>query len=66
MENTNVQDRLFFVRVTQDEMYDLGNIESITHFILYNQTQGMAVDITSDVKQAPLLSAVPRMQVFPK
>lgn len=66
MEKANAQDRLFFVRVTQDEMYDLGNIEPITHFILYNQTRGMAVDITSDVKQAPLLSAVPRMQVLPK
>ncbi|MEK6846422.1 MAG: hypothetical protein AABY26_06695 [Nanoarchaeota archaeon] len=57
-------DKLFFVKATQNEMYDLGNIMPITHFLLYNQTQKLAVDITSDVQQAPLLSAVPKMEVM--
>jgi hypothetical protein len=46
----------YAVQIAQAEMYDLGNIEYISHFILYDRKERIAVDVTSDVEPAPLLS----------
>ena len=53
-----MEGKLFRIKVTQAEMYDLGNISNIDHHVLYDSGAGVAVDITAEVKQAPLLSEV--------
>ena len=58
-----MEGKLHLVRLTQAEMYDLGNIKDITHHILYDSGTRVAVDITAEVSQAPLLSAVQPYQV---
>ena len=50
--------KLLRLKITQAEMYDLGNIDNIDHHILYDSGSKVAVDITAEVKQAELLSAV--------
>jgi hypothetical protein len=50
--------KLYSLKITQAEMYDLGNIKDIPHYILYDSGSKIAVDITAEVEQAPLLSAV--------
>lgn len=55
-------DKLFYIKAKQTEMYDPGNLADITHYLLYNQTKGILIDITADVKQAPLLSEVEPME----
>lgn len=58
-------DGFYAVQFAQAEMYDLGNIEFIPHFILYDRKERIAVDVTSDVKPAPLLSATRPAEVMP-
>ena len=53
-----MEGKLFKIKVTQAEMYDLGNIDNINHHILYDSDTRVAVDITAEVNQAPLLSEV--------
>lgn len=53
-----MEGKLFRIKVTQAEMYDLGNIDNIDHHILYDSGSRVGVDITADVEQAPLLSEV--------
>lgn len=50
--------KLLRLKITQAEMYDLGNIEDIDHYILYDSGSKIAIDITSEINQAPLLSKV--------
>ena len=50
--------KLHKIALTQAEMYDLGNIADVTHHILYDSGTRVAVDITAEVSQAPLLSQV--------
>jgi hypothetical protein len=50
--------KLFRLKITQAEMFDLGNIGNIDHHVLYDSGAGVAVDITAEVNQAPLLSEV--------
>ena len=50
--------KLFRLKITQAEMYDLGNIDNIDHYVLYDSSSKVAVDITAEVNQAPLLSEV--------
>lgn len=59
-----MKNELFYIELMQEEMYDLGNLSHITHYIVYDQENRIAVDITSDVDQAPLLSAVNRMEIL--
>ena len=54
-----MEGKFYKVELTQAEMYDLGNIKDITHHILYDSGTRVAVDITAEVDQAPLLSRVP-------
>lgn len=56
--------KLFAIKITQAEMYDLGNIADITHYILYDSGTRTAIDITAEVDQAPLLSRVEPYQVI--
>ena len=51
-----MDEKLLKLIVTQAEMYDLGNIANVKHHILYDSSNGVAVDITAEVEQAPLLS----------
>ncbi len=53
-----MEGKLFRIKVTQAEMYDLGNIDTIDYHILYDSGVRVAVDITAEVKKAPLLSEV--------
>src|SRR3989338_4813781 len=53
-----MEGKLFRIKVTQAEMYDLGNIDNIDNHVLYDSGAKVAVDITAEVKQAPLLSKV--------
>jgi hypothetical protein len=62
-ENLNPEG-FYTVQIAQAEMYDLGNIEFISHFILYDRKERIAVDVTSDVKPAPLLSATRPAEVL--
>ena len=55
---------LFRLKVTQEEMYDLGNIKNIDHYILYDSSSEVAVEITAEVNQAPLLSKVPPYKII--
>jgi len=57
-------DGFYAIQIAQAEMYDLGNIEFISHFILYDRKEKIAVDVTSDVKPAPLLSATRPAEVL--
>ncbi len=50
-------DGIYAIEISQAEMYDLGNIKFIPHFFIYDRQEKVAVDITSDIKPAPLLSA---------
>ncbi len=56
----------YAIQVAQAEMYDLGNIAFIPHFILYDRKQGIAIDVTSDVRPAPLLSETRPAEVIPR
>ena len=47
---------MYAIQISQAEMYDLGNIKFIPHFILYDRKNRVAIDITSDIRPAPLLS----------
>jgi hypothetical protein len=62
-ENLNPEG-FYAIKASQAEMYDLGNIDFISHFILYNRKEKIAVDITSDVQPAPLLSATQPVDVL--
>ena len=53
-----MEGKLFRIKVTQAGMYDLGNISNIDYHILYDSGERVAVDITAEVNQAPLLSEV--------
>ena len=53
-----MEGKLHRVELRQAEMYDLGNIEDITHHMLYDSGTRVVVDITAEVNQAPLLSRV--------
>lgn len=53
-----MEGKLYKLKLTLTEMYDLGNLDDIDHYILYDSNSKIAIDITSDVKQAPLLSRV--------
>ena len=50
--------KLHKITLKQAEMYGLGNIADVTHHILYDSGTRVAVDITAEVSQAPLLSQV--------
>ncbi len=50
--------RLFYIKLTQSEMYDLMNTANIKHHILYDSGARVAVEITAEVEEAPLLSEV--------
>lgn len=50
-------DGIYAIRLTQAEMYDLGNIEWIDRYFIFDRKTGIAVDVTSMIDQAPLLSA---------
>jgi len=54
----------YAIQIAQAEMYDLGNIDFIDHFLLYDRKSGIGIDITSDIKAAPLLSATQPANVF--
>ena len=45
-------------------MYDPGNLKDITHHVLYDKESKIAVEITAEVNQAPLLSAVRPYEVI--
>jgi hypothetical protein len=57
------EDGLYAIQIAQSEMYDLGNIAFISHFLVYDRKERIAVDITSDVKSAPLLSQTRPVEV---
>ena len=61
---TRISDKLFYIKLVEPEMYNPGNIRDITHYLLYNQTRRILVDITADVDQAPLLSEVEPMKIL--
>ncbi len=48
------------IHYSQAEMYDLGNIGFIDHFVLFDRKTRVAVDVTAQIKQAELLSQMPR------
>ena len=50
--------KLYKVELTKAEMYDIGNITQVVHYILYDSASRCAVEITAEVNQAPLLSRV--------
>ena len=58
-------DGMYAITLAQAEMYDLGNIKFIHHYVLMDRKNGTAVDITADIKQAPLLSRVAAGTVLP-
>lgn len=47
---------LFICKTGGAEMYDMGNLMWVDHFILFDERSRTAIDVTADVKQAPLLS----------
>ena len=47
-------------------MYDLGNVSCISHFVLYNRREKIAIDVTSDIQPAPLLSRTQPAELFSK
>ena len=53
-----MESKLFRIKVTQAEMHDLGTIDNIDHYVLYDSGSRIAVEITAEVKQEPLLSEV--------
>ena len=53
---TAIRSGFWFVRLQQEEMYDLGNIAWIEHFLLVDADTHTAIDVTSDISPAPLLS----------
>lgn len=55
---------LYQIRLVQGEMYDLGNIDNVTHHILYDRATGVALDVTAEIEPAPLLSATQPAQVL--
>ncbi len=57
-------DGIYAIEISQAEMYDLGNIKFIPHFFIYDRQEKVAVDITSDIKPAPLLSATRPAEVI--
>ena len=57
-------DGIYAIEISQAEMYDLGNIKFIPHFFIYDRQEKVAVDITSDIKPAPLLSATRPAEVM--
>lgn len=57
-------DGFYAVQTTQAEMYDPGNFAFISHFILYDRKEGIAVDVTSDVKPAQRGSATRSVKVL--
>lgn len=56
----------YAIELRQGEMYDLGNVAYIPHYIFYDRATGIAVDVTSDVKEAPLLSATQPSAIIPQ
>jgi len=54
----------YAIKIVQAEMYDLGNIDNIPHFILYDRETRTAIDVTSDVNPAPLLSKTAPAEVL--
>ena len=50
--------KLHRLELKQTERYDAGNTGEFTHHILYDSGTRIAVDITAEVRQAPLLSRV--------
>ena len=58
-------DGIYAIIFAQAEMYDLGNIAFIKHYVLLDRKNKVAVDVTANVDQAELLSAVPRGAVLP-
>lgn len=61
---SSISGSLWLIKGKQQEMYDLGNFAEIAHYILYDDATEVAIDVTSDVKQAPLLSQVQPGTVF--
>jgi hypothetical protein len=61
-----MEGKLFKIKLTQAEMYDLGNISNIDHHLLYDSGSKVVVDITAEVEQAPLLSKVRPYEVAPE
>lgn len=55
---------LFRLKIIQAEMYDLGNIDNISHYILYDSGSKIGVEITAEINQAPLLSKVSPYEVI--
>jgi len=54
----------YSIQLEAAEMYDLGNFEFIAHFILYDRREKIAIDVTSDVQPAPLLSETAPAEVL--
>lgn len=60
-----LDDKGFYaIHLAQAEMYDLGNIAFIDHYLLYDRGNRICVDVTSDVNPAPLLSRTQTAEVF--
>jgi hypothetical protein len=55
---------LYAIFFLQAEMYDLGNKQFIGHYLIYDERKQNAVDVTAHIRQAPLLSAVPKGKVL--